>query len=36
MLTLLRVSNLAYPVTVERDGKVLEFYKGHSPLMLGA
>ena len=36
MLTLLRVSDLAYPVTLLRDGSDLEFYKGHSLLMLGA
>ena len=36
ILTLLRVSDLAYPVTLLRDGRDLEFYKGHSPLMLGA
>ena len=35
-LTLLRVSDLAYPVTLLRDGSDLEFYKGHSLLMLGA
>ena len=35
-LTLLRVSDLAYPITLLRDGRGLEFYKGHSPLMLGA
>ena len=33
MLTLLRVSDLAYPVTLLRDGRGLEFYKGHSPLV---
>ena len=32
-LTLLRVSDLAYPVTLLRDGRGLEFYKGHSPLV---
>ena len=36
LLTLLRVSDLAYPVTLFRDGRDLEFYKGHSLLMLGA
>ena len=35
-LTLLQVSDLAYPVTLLRDGRGLEFYKGHSPLILGA
>ena len=35
-LTLLQVSELAYPVTLLRDGRDLKFYKGHSPLMLGA
>ena len=32
-LTLLRVSDLAYPVTLLREGRGLEFYKGHSPLV---
>ena len=32
-LTLLRVSDLAYPVTLLRVGRGLEFYKGHSPLV---
>ena len=35
-LTLLRLSDLAYPITLLRDGRDLEFYKGHSLLMLGA
>ena len=33
---MLRVSDLAYPVTLLRDGSDLEFYKGYSLLMLGA